>query len=188
MKSMWKALVVAAAVSMFTAGTALAGYTFNVTGVTVGMSCPGDAYYDGGDDSVTVEPYFDWCTLKVTCTPLGTAIWGWYADVFILADDTIVKGIAMKGTNNTWFYTVGQTYDCLTLKGAYTNIGDTDAYGTDVGLGMDTSTMGWVANAISLKVGVCWAACLAQVFFDKGAKGTLDEVLPAAGQKMLLER
>ncbi len=189
MRRAWQAALVGVLAAVVWSGTAMGGATFLVTGIKVGISCPGDAWYDGSDDTVTVQPWFDFCTVKITGSTLGTAIRGPYCDVFIWADDIMVKAIAMKGTEATWFYTTGQTYDCYSFKGTYTNAGNTDAYGVDVGLGMYTSGMGWVANTVALKYGVCWAGLLANEYFDlKGGARTLDQVLPEEGLKMLLGR
>ncbi|MBN2452063.1 MAG: hypothetical protein JXR77_16875 [Lentisphaeria bacterium] len=178
-------MAMVAAAMLFGSG-AMAGYNFYVTGIKVSISCPGEAYYDGWDDTVTVSPWFDWCTIKVTGTTTGTAIWGGYCDVFILADGTIVKSISMKGTRDTWFYTVGQTYHCDAFKVSNTNVGFTDGYGVDVGLGMNSATLwGWPYPTISLKYGVCFAGCLANVYFTKDGGKSLDEVLPAEGLKIL---
>ncbi|MBN2449856.1 MAG: hypothetical protein JXR77_05670, partial [Lentisphaeria bacterium] len=136
-----RVLLLGFAAAVLSGGTALAGYKFYVTGIKVTLSCPGEAYYDGWDDTVTVVPWFDWCTLKIAGSSTGTALWGGYCDVFLLADGMIVKSVSMKGTRDTWFYTVGQTYHCGAFKAANTNVGFTDAYGVDVGLGMNSATL-----------------------------------------------
>ncbi|MBN2452064.1 MAG: hypothetical protein JXR77_16880, partial [Lentisphaeria bacterium] len=65
----------------------------------------------------------------------------------------------------------------------------TDAYGVDVGLGMNSATLwGWPYPKISLKYGVCFAGCLANEYFVKGGGKTLDAVLPPEGLKMMLGR
>jgi hypothetical protein len=186
----WKALVVVAVAATLCSGPALAGIKFNVRGVNVSLSCPGDASYDEGDGTVTIEPGFDWCAIKVAMTPLGTAVNGAACDVFILATGKAVDSISVKGSWETWFYVTGQTYHCTSLKVSQTNIGWTLTYGPDVGLGMTSATDPDdepYPSAISLKYGVCFAGCLANDYFTKKAR-TLDEVLPAAGRKILLGR
>jgi hypothetical protein len=196
MKTTVKAMVFGVlAMVLLGSATMAASYNATVTGMKVYISSAGRAYWDSEDDTVTVQPYLDGCTIRVNTTTQGTSIWGTYCDLFIYADDVIVKSLSVTGTKNkTSFWVTGQTYDCRSFTSSYAHIGGTDYYGDDYGLGMESATIAYwgYPTSITLKYGVCWGTMLSDVF-DFGFKGKakavdVDTALPAAGRQMLFGR
>jgi hypothetical protein len=193
MRNSWKVWLAATLLALLSGSTAMAASTFDVAGIKVSLSGPGNAYYDGEDGTLTVQTEFDWCSVRIAATPLAADVWGGYADVFLWADEVSLRSVTMKGTTDTWLYAVGQMDYCQSFRGVYANSGYTDAYGPDVGLGMTTAQPNvWaITHVISLRFGVCFAGLCGNDYsaelFGKSAK-TLDQILPAEGRRLLLGR
>jgi len=139
-----------------------AASTIWVGGIKVTVSPFGSAYYDAGDDTLTVAPGTDWCTIKVVATPAASIFWGGYCDVYINATGYNVNKIQLTATPSTTFWVTGQTWYTSKFQSLLAICGNTDTYGLTVGLGANTATsgMGFWPTSVSMKRGTAWAPLL----------------------------
>lgn len=168
---------------------AAAGDKMDIRGITVSISNGGTAYHDD-DGTLTVETWFDYAKVKVTASSRALGGWGWYCDVYFLSDDKLVDKIQTKGTADTYLYIIGQTYHCDAFKGNLTFIGNTDAYGPDVGLGMTSWNLeGWpFPKQAALKSGWTTTFFLSRSIYEGEPGKSVETKLPKQATDILFDR
>jgi hypothetical protein len=131
-----------------------AGYKAVLGGITISYSLPGaSAYYYPDDGTLTVEVTQDGGSLSISCGSTANANWGNLVDVYILANNTVLKSISIKGFSSKdaapcWPCVCGDVYYVSKFAMSYGCIGGTAYYGRDFGLGEASK---YVTSAISLK-------------------------------------
>jgi hypothetical protein len=139
-------------VGLALAAPAVAGTTINVGGVKVQYSKTGgmDAYYNAGDDTLTIVLSESGGTLVVTATADAPLNWGSYVDTVIFGFGVDVKNIILKGRTDAPFFVAGEMNHCdrFMVKNGF--VGGTDYYG-DTGLYSDS---GGISTSIKIFNGV----------------------------------
>jgi len=146
--------------------------TINVGGVKVTYSKAGmDAYYNAGDDTLTIVLSESGGTLVVTATGEANANWGSYVDTVIFGFGIDVKNIILKGRSDAAFFVAGEmnTCDKFMVKNGF--VGGTDYYG-DTGLYSD-------AGAVSTSIKIFNGVAIGPVFvYPSSALAQGDKQLP----------
>jgi hypothetical protein len=167
------------AMTLLAAQTATAGYKAVVFGVTVSCSSlAADAYYDSGDNTLTVDVAGS-ASLNIVVTPSAAAAWGEYVDIYIVGDTASLTTLSIKGTATCIPFVCGNVGYVKTflLNGGV--VGDTDTYGLDFGLGMVSS---YSPASISMKRSCATAQVLGYSTAAAATVPTVNGQDPAAPQ------
>jgi hypothetical protein len=114
-----------------------AKYKTEIGGITITYSKDGAiAFFDADDGTLTIAVDESGGALKVVVGPSAAFFWGPYVDMYILADDAILKSVTIKGTDSCTPFVCGQVGSTSTFTLLNGAVGDTDFYGQDFGLGM----------------------------------------------------
>ena len=131
-----------------------AAYRFELGEIIVRYSKPGAmAFHNPADNTLTIEILDDDGDLTVICGgPVPEMGWEDHCDVYIDAPTTSVNIVDMKGTPETQLRVAGEVGYVRNFKLKYGTVGNTEHYGSNVGLSSGSLDL---PNKIRIKWG--WA-------------------------------